>query len=86
MGKVVPIRPDKLKEIQEFEAGYSDGYNRRSFHRTKNNSLKYNTGYSVGICDRAEDEEITDAILSGDTEPLTEEERKAIYGDESDRC
>jgi len=60
--------------------GYSDGY--RSIRARLNQPREYYTGYVIGDTDRYEDEQ---ALETGDYDPLTDNERLAIYGDESDK-
>lgn len=60
-----------------YKAGMEDGSKGRSYN-SKSHAVQavvdYRAGYEAG-----------EAIASGDTEPMTEEERREIYGEEHDR-
>ena len=53
---------------EEWTLGYEDGFGR---FEKKLGSADYLDGYDCG-----------EAARSGDTEPLTDEERREVYGDE----
>jgi hypothetical protein len=63
-----------------FNEGYTDGYRMRESRTGM--PEPYYTGYDAGKSDRDEDNA---AVASGDFDLLNEEERKEVYGDESDR-
>ena len=77
--------PKSLTEQQArknrlYNEGYSDAYRNRESRTGMPDD--YYTGYDVGKSDREEDEE---AMRNADFDLLSPEERKEIYGDESDR-
>lgn len=80
MGKVIPFSRESKRRNQVWNDGYSDGYHGREAQIDM--PKEYYTAFEVGQSDREED---NSALESGDLDLLDDEERKEIYGDESDR-
>lgn len=80
MGKVINFPPEKAKHNRIWNAGYRDGYKSRPAQLDMPDP--YLEAYQIGKDDAEEDQE---ALESGDFDILTEEERREIYGYESDK-
>lgn len=68
--------------VEEFNRGYSDGYQKKGQATQSGDSSIYDRGFTVGRDDRALDEQ---DLATGTFDLLTKEEREYLYGNESDR-
>ena len=81
MGSVHPLRPEQIERNRDYNEGYRIGYRNLSFNPDLTRNDSFMAGFRAGISDLVEDEE---ALASGDFDHMSDSEREAIYGAETD--